>query len=347
MLRTCSLFLVIPILIGGQPNPARGAHRVSGDPAAGWTAAQKGGSDRDGDEAKGREASAGPSQSKAREEPAQPAQSKGREGGAEEAAQGKGRGQPPAAPPSRQAGPRRAAPPPVRVLPPRYDVRTYYFPVISIQRGFYYHPYFGFYYGPYYGPYYPYAGPFVDRQRYRTGAIRTRVTPVETEVYLNGYYAGLADDFDGVFQRLYVPAGEHEIELHLEGYRTFRQRIYASPGDTLDLTHRMVPLASGEVPGPPEPPRTLPSEWTAGAVPAGERPASPFGILVLRVEPADAQIAIDGEVWLGTASRTELAIHVAAGWHTLEIRKAGYQPFRTEIELSEGATTRLNVQLVR
>ena len=347
MLRTCSLVLAVPILIGGPPNPARGVLSPARDPAAAWTAAQNEGGERNGDQGKGREAPAGPAQSKRREDTAEPAQSKSPDNGSEEAAQGKGRGQPPAAPPSRQAGPRRAEPPPVRVLPPRYDVRTYYFPVISIQRGFYYHPYFGFYYGPYYGPYYPYAGPFIDRARYRTGAIRTKVTPPETQVYLNGYYAGLADDFDGVFQRLYVPAGEHEIELHLEGYRTSRQRIYVSPGDTLDLTHRMVPLGPGEALHLPEPPRTLPSEWTAGAVPAGERPASPFGILVLRVEPGDAQIAVDGEVWLGTANRTELAIHVAAGWHTLEVRKAGYQPFRTEIDLSEGATTRLNVQLVR
>ena len=44
---------------------------------------------------------------------------------------------------------RRASPPP-RVVPPRYHAtpRAYYFPPISLNRGFYYHPYFGFYYGP-------------------------------------------------------------------------------------------------------------------------------------------------------------------------------------------------------
>jgi hypothetical protein len=270
-------------------------------------------------------------------------------GNDDDSAQSKRRSQPPpAAPPARQAGPRRPEPPP-RELPPRYDLRPriYYFPPISVQRGFYYHPYFGFYYGPYYGPYYPHPGPYFGHTRYSTSAIRTKVTPVETEVFVNGYYAGIADDFNGIFQRLYVPAGEHEIELHLEGYRTFRRLVYIAPGDTLDLTHQMVRLPSNETTVAPGRPRELPAEWTAGAEPTGDRPASPFGILVLRVEPADAQIAVDGDLWLGTATRTELAIHVPAGWHELEVRKQGYQTFRTEIELVEGATIRLNVQLVR
>ena len=39
-----------------------------------------------------------------------------------------------------------------------------------------------------------------------------RVKPIETEVYLSGYYAGIIDDFVGVFQRLYVLAGNHDLE---------------------------------------------------------------------------------------------------------------------------------------
>lgn len=79
----------------------------------------------------------------------------------------------------------------------------------------------------------------------------------------------------------------------------------------------------------------------------GDQLASPFGVLAIRVEPADAQIFLDDEAWLGMAGLPELVIHLAAGWHVLEIRKEGYQTFSTEIELSEGATTRLNVKLNR
>jgi hypothetical protein len=222
----------------------------------------------------------------------------------------------------------------------------YYFPPVSLQRGFYYHPYFGFYYGPYYGPFYPYPGPHFGYLASATSAIRTRVKPVETQVYVNGYYAGVVDDFDGVFQRLYVPAGRHQIELHLEGFANYRQSVYVGPGDTLEIDHQMRPLAPGGVTEPLSPPQPSPLDWgTTPPAVADDRPASPFGILALRVDPADAEILVDDEAWTALEGRAELVIHLEAGWHRLEIRKEGYQPFRTEVELSEGATTRLGVKL--
>lgn len=257
----------------------------------------------------------------------------------------------PAAAPERQGGPRRVVPPPRAVPPPQYyrAPRVYYFPPVSLQRGFYYHPYFGFYYGPYYGPYYPHPGPvFVQQSRYSASAIRTRVRPVEAEVWVNGYFAGIADDFDGVFQRLYLPAGEHVIEFHLDGYRNVRQKLYLQPGDTRDVVVQLLRIGPGDIHETPLTPRALPDEWTTRSeMPVGDRPASPFGVLALTVEPADAQIVIDGEIWLGTAERTELVIHVPSGWHDLEVRKDGYQTFRTRMELSEGGTMRLGVRLVR
>ena len=35
-------------------------------------------------------------------------------------------------------------------------------------------------------------------------AVKTDVTPKQTEVYVDGYYAGVADDFDGAFKRLHT-----------------------------------------------------------------------------------------------------------------------------------------------
>lgn len=122
-------------------------------------------------------------------------------------------------------------------------------------------------------------------------------------MYLNGYYAGIVDDFDGLFQRLYLPAGEHEIELRLAGYERFHQKLYVGPGDTFDITHQMQPLGLGDMNEPPAPPRALPPEWTGGMLSRnGDQPASPFGVLAIRVEPADAQIFVDDAAWLGTES---------------------------------------------
>lgn len=235
-------------------------------------------------------------------------------------------------------------------LPHRYFAvpRAYYFPPVDLRASFYYHPYFGFYYGPYYGPFYPYPGPFDHRVRYTVGALHIKVKPADAQVYLNGYYAGIAEDFDGVFQRLYVPAGEHQLEFHLEGYDSFRRSVYVAAGDTLDVRHQMVRLPPGRsTPRPPRP-RSVPDEWMApdGTL-ESETPASPYGMLAIRTDPIDAQIVIDGDAWEPAAGQRELVIHLPAGWHTLEVRKDGHRTFTTNVELSEGQTTRLRVTLER
>jgi hypothetical protein len=256
----------------------------------------------------------------------------------------------PERPPQKAAPPRRPTPPP-RVVPPDYHrgPHVYVFPPVSTHRGYYYHPYFGFYFGPYYGPYYPYPGPYIWPARSSASAVRTRVKPVETEVWVNGYFAGLVDDFDGVFQRLYLPSGEHQIEFHLDGFRTYRQKLYLSPGGSREVVHQMQPLSPGERALIPMTPQGVPEEWSPydEETPTGERPASPYGIIALHVQPTDARVLVDGEVWLATADRTELVIHMPSGWHRLEVEKEGYQTFRTEIEVIEGATSRLKVELMR
>jgi len=135
----------------------------------------------------------------------------------------------------------------------------------------YYSPYYspfawGFGYGwgyPYaaYGPYAPYAvGPYGYAHPYDTsGSARIQVTPKEAAVYVDGYRAGRADDFDGTFQRLNVPPGPHELTLYLPGYRTLTERVYIGEGSTLKLKQSLEKLAPGETstppPAPPKPER--------------------------------------------------------------------------------------------
>lgn len=56
-----------------------------------------------------------------------------------------------------------------------------------------------------------------------------RVRPDETQVYVNGYYAGIADDFDGAFRRLYLPTGEHHLAFRLEGYEASGRTCTSHP----------------------------------------------------------------------------------------------------------------------
>ncbi len=246
-------------------------------------------------------------------------------------------------------------------------------------RPYYYRPYVrrGSRYLYYYRPVYARAYPLPTYAPYQTysygsGAIRTLVKPKRAEVYVDNYYAGIVDDFDGAFQKLYLAPGEHVIELRLEGHRAFEQRILVSPSHTQKIHHEMVPLGPGE-PGqidenekPVEPggevrqesqagreDRDLrtppPSTTTAPAPPASPAPRSAsrarFGVLSLRVQPAEAQVRIDGEVWGHLGGTDELSIHLPAGRHWIELLRDGQAVFSTEVEIQLGGTTPLNVRL--
>jgi hypothetical protein len=127
---------------------------------------------------------------------------------------------------------------------------------IVVPRGHFYAP---FYYDPFWGPwgsYYPYyAYPFGGRS---TADVRVQVVPKQTEVFVDGYYAGTADDFDGVFKRLHTTPGGHAITLHLEGYRTVTENIYVRPDSTFKIQDTMDKLGAGEVSTPPPLPARTP-----------------------------------------------------------------------------------------
>ena len=68
--------------------------------------------------------------------------------------------------------------------------------------------------------------------------MRFEVKPKQAQVFVDGYYAGIVDDFDGAFQRLHTPPGAHEIELYMDGYRTARQQVFLPVNDTFKISVR-------------------------------------------------------------------------------------------------------------
>ena len=51
--------------------------------------------------------------------------------------------------------------------------------------------------------------------------------PRDASVFVDGYFAGQVDDFDGVFQRLHLEPGPHRIEISADGYETLTFEIRA------------------------------------------------------------------------------------------------------------------------
>jgi PEGA domain-containing protein len=187
---------------------------------------------------------------------------------------------------------------------------------------------------------------------YGDSSVHMQVTPREAEVFVDGYYAGIVDNFDGTFQRLRLEPGQHEIVIYREGYRSRTERVYLAINRTFKIRAQLEPLAPGE-PAEPRPVPAAPSASATGAQPPqplpGARPADrpgDTGQLSLRVAPADADVTIDGQPWTTTGQETTM-IDVSEGRHVIQVRRAGYIGYLTEVEVRAGETTNLDVTLRR
>ena len=52
-------------------------------------------------------------------------------------------------------------------------------------------------------------------------------------MFVDGYFAGVVDDYDGVFQRLNLEVGSHRIEIEVQGYQPLAFDVYIQPGETI------------------------------------------------------------------------------------------------------------------
>ena len=70
-----------------------------------------------------------------------------------------------------------------------------------------------------------------------------------------------------------------------------------------------------------------------------------FGTLSVRVNPPDAVILIDGEVWDRSPGDSRFSIELTEGVHQIEIRKEGYGSYARTIDVYRGRVSTLNVGL--
>jgi hypothetical protein len=120
-------------------------------------------------------------------------------------------------------------------------------PRVVVGGGYYYRPYFydPFWYDPWYGfagyqyPWGPYGYPPYRAYRVDPGAsLRIEVKPKDAEVYVDGYYAGIVDDFDGALQHLDLEPGPHSIEIRTPGAPPISFDVNVQPGRTVTLRVR-------------------------------------------------------------------------------------------------------------
>jgi hypothetical protein len=123
--------------------------------------------------------------------------------------------------------------------------------------------YYGSYFSPYYVPYgfgmgyglspfgwnpYGFYGDPMDPYEYGAGygsysnqiynshdqgALKLKVKPRTAKVYVDGYFVGTVDQFDGAFQKLTLNTGSHKVEIKADGYETAEFDVLITPEHTI------------------------------------------------------------------------------------------------------------------
>jgi hypothetical protein len=124
-----------------------------------------------------------------------------------------------------------------------YDSAFYGYPFYSPFGFGYGIPSYG-YFDPFYGDPYDYGGGYgaYSSQVYGghdQGALKLKVKPRNAKVYVDGYYVGLVDQFDGAFQKLTLNGGRHKVELRAEGYETTEFDVLVTPEQTVTFSGDM------------------------------------------------------------------------------------------------------------
>lgn len=134
-------------------------------------------------------------------------------------------------PPQAPARPRPPVPPPVGIL--RYPFVPFFdfdF-VYRFPYGFERHGRYGY-------PEYPYRFVFpppgcVTLDLEAHGSLRIDIPQREAEIFVDGFYAGIVDDFDGLAEHVNLTPGPHHIELRASGFETATFDVNIEAGRTI------------------------------------------------------------------------------------------------------------------
>jgi len=76
---------------------------------------------------------------------------------------------------------------------------------------------------------------------YDLGKLRLDIDQRDAEVYIDGYYAGIIDDFDGRLQGLRLEPGNYQVEVALPGFEPLEFDVHITPGRTTTYRGSLLP----------------------------------------------------------------------------------------------------------
>jgi len=74
------------------------------------------------------------------------------------------------------------------------------------------------------------------------GSLKLKVKPRNAKVYVDGFYVGTVDDFDGASQKLTLNEGRHQVELRAEGFETTVLEVDVTADRTVTFAGKMIEL---------------------------------------------------------------------------------------------------------
>jgi hypothetical protein len=93
-------------------------------------------------------------------------------------------------------------------------------------------------------PYPAYAGTYaVPSTGALYGGVRLEVAPHDAAVYVDGYYAGIVEDFDGAWERVALAPGPHRFEITAPGLETLSFDVNVRPSETIRYRGEMLRVA--------------------------------------------------------------------------------------------------------
>ena len=217
----------------------------------------------------------------------------------------------------------------------------------------YYSPSFYLGLGRYWEPeVHVYGGSGGGSARYRDigqGALDLDLRPETTEIYIDGSYVGIADEFDGFPTYLWLEEGTYEIAFYKEGHETIFRQYTIYPGVTIDVSDRMRPgnavmpsASGGTYPQGSETSSTIPNQ----PLPPG---ADNDGRIAVVATPGDAAVYLDGH-FVGTAaeiSELSAGLIVEPGDHVIDIIRPGYDNQQVPVSVAKGERIDLQLDLKR
>ncbi len=205
----------------------------------------------------------------------------------------------------------------------------------------------------YYDTVYVSGGGAARRAEAAMGALDLDVRPDRAEVYVDGNFVDIADQYDGYPSYLWLEQGTYELAFYLEGYETVYLRYTIYPGVTIDVD---VHLREGPSTRP-EPPLGA-SPGASGAYGAERDPGLPgaglpggndVGRIAVAATPADAAVYLDGH-FVGTAeeiAQLTAGLIVEPGDHLIEVIRPGYEARRLPVSVAVGEQIVLKLDLER